>query len=104
MIHRNDNKCSPEYRAYLQSEKWQKIRERVMLRDCRCVVCGAESNLHVHHIRGAHRFAEENHLEDLCVICEICHDKLHRYWNYCDYLKEYYASKTHEENLKRGNY
>lgn len=98
------NNCSDQYKEYLRSPKWQHIRERVLLRDnYTCVICGGRAT-HVHHIRGAHRFNEENHLEDLCCLCEKDHDRIHLYFKFVDELKEYYAKKKHEENLRKGYY
>lgn len=104
MIHVNDSKISPEYRAYLESSKWQEIRNRVLLREnYRCCVCGDKAT-HVHHIRGKHRFNEASHLEDVCAMCEPCHAKLHLYFEFCDNLRAYYEQKRHEEAKAKGYY
>ena len=99
------NNCSVQYRKYLQSEDWQRIRENILCRDeFKCRLCGANTNLHVHHIRGIHRFHESEYPEDLVTLCERCHTMIHVYWQVVDSIKEYYDNKRHEERIKRGLY
>lgn len=79
------NQCSEKYKQYLESPKWQEIRERILLRDnFQCQICGQKLNLHCHHIRGTHRFHEEKHPEDLMILCSDCHTMIHNYWRICD--------------------
>ena len=99
------NTCSPEYRAYLESPKWQEIRERILLRDnFECRLCGSTQHLHCHHIRGTHRFHEQDYPEDLCILCEDCHTMIHHYFRVVDSIKDYYDQKRHEERLRKGYY
>lgn len=105
MIDINSRHLSPEYKQYLQSPKWEQIRQRVFARDgFKCIICGAKENLHCHHHRTTHLFHEENHLEDLVTLCEKHHDDLHLYYNFCDNLKAYYEQRRHEENKAKGYY
>lgn len=99
------NTCSSEYRAYLDSPEWQNIRERILCRDAfQCRMCGAKTNLHVHHMNGKYRFNEANHPECLMVLCENCHTFIHSYWKICDSIKEFYDNQRHYENLRKGYY
>ena len=106
---RNDkrHRISSEYQEYLTNpnSKWQKIRETVLLRDeFRCRLCGAKKDVQVHHIRYAHVFHEEDHLEDLMVLCEVHHRMITQYWKIVDSIKEYYEQKRHQERMRRGLY
>lgn len=94
----NINECSEEYKSYLRDDpKWQVIRENILFRDgYRCRLCGSTQKLNVHHIRGTHRFHEEDYPEDLCVLCDTHHEMIHRYFKVCDSLKEYYNRKRKE--------
>lgn len=97
------NNCSEVYKKYLESPKWQEIRERILYRDnFRCRLCGARERLHCHHIRGSHRFQEEDYPEDLMILCENCHTKIHDYWRVVDSIKSFYDEKRIEERHKRG--
>ena len=70
---------SPEYRAYLASEQWQRVRRAALSHaGYRCARCQARSNprariyLEVHHLT-YERLGRER-LEDLEVLCTNCHD------------------------------
>jgi 5-methylcytosine-specific restriction endonuclease McrA len=104
MIHVCDDRISPEYKAYLQSETWKNIRERIKLRDIVCQMCGSTENLTVHHMNSKYRFHEAEHPEQLILLCEKCHTWIHTYWNTCDRIKNFYAEKRHEEQMKKGYY
>jgi 5-methylcytosine-specific restriction endonuclease McrA len=63
---------SPEYRAYLRSERWQELRLLVLLRDeHRCRQCGATDRLEVHHLTYERLYHEP--LSDLTTLCLDCH-------------------------------
>lgn len=69
-------KNSSEYRAYLNSKEWQETRQRIFRRDrFTCVMCGANKNLHVHHITYENLGAEKD--ADLVTLCESCHAAVH---------------------------
>ena len=61
------------YKAYLQSEEWGSLRQRVLGRDgLECQVCFKRSNfMHVHH-KTYERLYEEL-LGDLITLCPDCH-------------------------------
>ena len=66
-----------EYQAYLQSPKWQQIRQVVMMRDGgRCQTCGREAT-QVHHRRYDKRTMEGETTEWLIALCGGCHRAIH---------------------------
>lgn len=77
-----------EYRTYLLSERWHKIRNYVYKRDGCCRDCGSTKNLQAHHTSYRHvllhprnyeevngRFYDE--ANDVVTLCEKCHRKRH---------------------------
>lgn len=66
------------YAEYLQSEKWQSIRESAfIIHGKKCKECGAESDLQVHHLRYPEILGNENVETDLIVLCKKCHRNTH---------------------------
>jgi len=66
------------YLEYLQTDHWKDIRKRFWLSKLHhgeCQVCGAKTNLQVHH-KTYKRIGKE-HLNDLCLLCSKCHTKTH---------------------------
>ena len=91
------NAISEEYREYLNSERWQRIRAAVLERDeWRCRVCGSGDQLQIHHTRGVARFHETDYPEYVMTLCDNCHATIHRYFKQCDLLKEHYEMKRRE--------
>ncbi len=100
-------------KRYLQSDKWQKIRLKVLKRDhYQCLLCGngvPQTTLNVHHITYKNIFKEN--LEDLKLLCEQCHENLHYSLGYPsqnlsildkDYFwSEYLEQKEHKTKLKQ---
>jgi 5-methylcytosine-specific restriction endonuclease McrA len=43
--------------------------------DPECLICKDLKNLHVHHIDGNHF---NHHLNNLCILCNSCHQRFHR--------------------------
>lgn len=68
-----------EYKEYLQSTNWKKLRERVLKRDnYLCVICNNKAN-HVHHLSyGCYaRYGKSRRIE--CVsLCKKCHMRIHK--------------------------
>lgn len=63
-----------EYKEYLKSEHWQKIRMTAIKNaDGRCQLCNSDKRLEVHH-RTYQRVGKEN-IKDLTVLCHKCHKK-----------------------------
>jgi len=66
------------YSYYIQSDEWISKREaRKELDNYRCVICGSEEILQVHHLH-YNNVGDEN-LKDLVTVCKSCHQKLHPY-------------------------
>ena len=64
------------YDQYLQTEKWGRIRERVLSRaDGICEGCGRRKATQVHHLSYTH--VGEEFLFELVAICRDCHGRLH---------------------------
>lgn len=66
--------------AYLQSPKWQALRQQVIARDKCCVVTGRTSNLDVHHI--TYKRLGNELLEDLVLIHRDVHNAIHQKLGY----------------------
>lgn len=87
------------YRAYLQSELWASIRERVLNRDgMRCQCCGKKAS-QVHHHRYTREVLLGEAIDDLRSICGGCHrsSEIGEYGKVP--LKE--ANKRQKRRLKR---
>lgn len=66
-----------DYKEYLNSPQWAKIRNKVLQRDdFKCSICGSYRGLQVHHLNYNHFKNEENYLEDLMTVCNECHEKI----------------------------
>lgn len=65
-----------QYKEYLKSEKWQKLRKTVFSeRGKKCELCLSSKNLHIHHLTYERIFNED--LKDLQVLCRKCHESTH---------------------------
>ena len=74
----HDSLSAEEYRAYLQTPHWQKVRARRMQIDKYvCAFCGASDLLQVHHI-SYERLGHEEVRTDLVTLCADCHHRLHQ--------------------------
>lgn len=72
----NKEKRKIEYKEYLNSEHWKKIRVKALERaGNRCQLCSSKNNLNVHHNTYVNRGHED--LKDLVVLCKECHAKFH---------------------------
>jgi len=79
-----DFKLSFEYKMHIQSEPWKNIRQMCLIRSgFMCEKCGkvgkqmgGDTTLHVHH-KTYRNFGQED-LEDLEVLCKVCHQNQHR--------------------------
>ena len=64
------------YNKYLQSPEWEAKRQAVLKRDeYKCVKCGSQDELQVHHLTYDHVYNEP--LKDLITLCKKCHYKTH---------------------------
>ncbi|QTA87080.1 DUF3276 family protein [Desulfonema magnum] len=65
-----------DYADYLQSKHWEGLRKKALERaDYKCELCKG-SYAAVHHIRYPKKY-QGDHLDNLLVVCEKCHAKLH---------------------------
>lgn len=67
------------YQEQLKDERWLKKRKEVLdTKGYICCNCGARFGLQVHHIKYEKgKMAWEYSLDDLVVLCEECHKKIH---------------------------
>ena len=63
------------YKNYLKSDHWKKLRERKISGSPFCFICHLEKNLHVHH-KSYKRLYQEN-IKSLKVLCNRCHHDVH---------------------------
>lgn len=66
-----------EYYTYIQSNKWKRLKARVIKDNgCKCIIC-CKGNvpIHVHHLT-YERFGYENEA-DLIPLCKECHNRVH---------------------------
>lgn len=68
------------YNEFLRTDYWKHVRQE-KLRQCghKCQLCGSTNKLHIHHNSYKHHGDEANHLEDLVVLCEQCHNTFHKH-------------------------
>ena len=72
-----ENHQRVDYREYMQSEEWQKVRrKRLQIDGYKCQMCGTGKNLQVHHITYEH-LGQAKELEDLVTLCRECHRGVH---------------------------
>lgn len=66
------------YEEYLKSEHWQEVKKvKLKTTNYRCQLCNSPLNLNVHHRCYDHINEEQNHLEDLVILCKDCHKRFH---------------------------
>lgn len=64
------------YRDYLKSDAWKKSRAAARQRaGNRCEMCGGSPD-HVHHVKYPKNYSNDS-LDNLIVLCELCHSKSH---------------------------
>lgn len=72
----NPTKTQLDYEEYLKTPHWQKIRNQLLGGKPKCLLCKSRKNLHIHHLTYENRGNEQ--LEDLAVLCRLCHFQIHR--------------------------
>lgn len=66
-----------EYRRYLQSETWQKLRsKRLAIDEFRCQRCGTPYGLQVHHLAYPDELGTEDPYIHLITLCGPCHEAI----------------------------
>ena len=66
------------YALTLKSDYWNDVKQRIRARDRKCVICGSILYLEVHHKTYINKGNELEHLDDLILLCSICHQKQHQ--------------------------
>ncbi len=65
------------YMEYLKSDKWKEIsKECKNLANNKCIRCGSEDELEIHHITYKNIYNEEQN--DIECLCHLCHTTIHR--------------------------
>lgn len=67
-----------KYREFLKTPYWRTVRHaayRAFGR--RCIECGRGGRVDVHHLTYEHHGDELRHLDDLTVLCRVCHGAAH---------------------------
>lgn len=71
------NELAGDYKVYLNSDHWKKIRASALRRDeYKCQMCGTAKNLEVHHVRYDSLGTDEE-INDVITLCDDCHTKVH---------------------------
>lgn len=67
-----------DYKEYLNSDHWRKIKdESALIWGHRCVMCHSADNICRHHV--FYRFdRKETHPSEIIPLCKECHDAFHR--------------------------
>jgi hypothetical protein len=72
----NPTRFTYYHHVYLNSDRWGELRKlKLQERDC-CANCSSRTKLHVHHW-DYHNLTDVL-LIDLEVVCELCHNEIHR--------------------------
>jgi NAD-dependent SIR2 family protein deacetylase len=91
-----------KYKKYLKSDKWKKIKETILDRDChKCVICGvglSNRNVNIHHLNYENIYDEKR--EDLISLCNDCHEDIHKSkMTFNSYLKKIKEIKKKEKKI-----
>lgn len=66
------------YADFLGTPYWKSIAKYIKDRDGnRCVKCGSDKHLHVHHMNYQNHGDEVHHLDELICVCRECHKEIH---------------------------
>jgi len=83
------------YRDYLQSPEWKALRKKAIDRDNgKCIFCNRAFR-EVHHVKYPKRFPQD-HIDNLLVVCEKCHRRLHGIKNNDEELLETIHNRLEE--------
>lgn len=73
-----ENLRGKPYSLFLRSKYWSAVRKKVLERDGKkCVICGYDKWLEIHHNSYKNHFNEHKHLGDLMTLCRKCHKEHH---------------------------
>ena len=68
------------YQEYLRSDQWKRKRDKRVIADGKCQICGRPFDLQVHH--KTYENVPFEHAEDLITLCRECHQEVERRKNY----------------------
>jgi len=64
------------YKDYLLTDHWRRLRQKaIYAQGQQCQICSYDYNLQVHHMN--YRNLYDCTLDDLLVLCNRCHEKMH---------------------------
>lgn len=70
-----------KYQRYIRSKQFKEIKKIILERDdYKCACCNSraeERSLTCHHKTYQHLYDELNHLNDLIILCNVCHKAIH---------------------------
>lgn len=70
--------CTPDRQSFYMSHEWKAACRYVYKRDCaKCVRCGSETDLHIHHIISFSIKEYRSNTENLVLLCKECHGFIH---------------------------
>jgi len=89
------------YKQYLKTSEWKKLRQQVLDRDKCCQTCVLIQNLEVHHKH--YKTLGNEKLDDLITLCKECHEVITNRFRKDKYLKkELKLIEIKKENIIRG--
>lgn len=88
-----------QYKEYLRSEHWQKIRGDIYEARKRCEFCGGKKWLNIHHL-SYERLGNELPT-DLVVLCKLCHFSFHNGNIPKNFLQWKYANKRGKKEIAK---
>ena len=66
------------YQDFLKTPYWKAISIYMKIKAKKCEICGSKFELHTHHKTYEHHGYEMLHLNDLQVLCGLCHYEHHK--------------------------
>lgn len=66
------------YKEFLNTPYWKAISVYMKIIKKKCELCGNDFDLHTHHKTYEHHGYELLHLNDLQVVCGLCHSEIHK--------------------------
>lgn len=70
--------CTPERQSFYMSHEWKNVCSKVYKRDnAKCVRCGSTKDLHIHHIESFSNKEKRSSLDNLVLLCKVCHHFVH---------------------------
>ena len=69
------NQGNPNYKKYLSSGRWIRLKEQFLLPNSECRACGSKDRLTLHH-KSYENLGKETEL-DFIILCQRCHRRIH---------------------------